>query len=77
MLDAEMNRRYVIVTGDTLKDRILQDSSKEKLALSANGIEEDVVVVQRKTSRVQPWRFSTDGPRAILDTVIVGVGYLL
>ena len=26
---------------------------------------------------LRPWRFSTDVPRALLDTVIAGVGYLL
>lgn len=25
----------------------------------------------------RPWRFSTDGPRALLDVVVVGVGYLM
>jgi len=28
-------------------------------------------------SEVQPWRISVDGSRAVLDTVIVGIGYLL
>lgn len=26
---------------------------------------------------VQPWRISVDGTRAVLDTIIVGIGYLL
>ncbi len=30
-----------------------------------------------KTVFSTPWRFSTDMPRAILSTVIAGVGYLL
>ena len=33
------------------------------------------VTLQEHTPR--PWRLSTDVPRALLDTVIAGVGYLL
>jgi hypothetical protein len=76
-LDAELNRRYVVVTGEKLKDRISQDNDMKRMVLSANGVEEDVLVVARKGSGVRPWRVSTDLPRAVLDTVIVGVAYLL
>lgn len=76
-LDAEFNRRYVVVAGKNLKEQISQDSDMKKMVLSANGVEEDVFVVAKKTSGVRPWRISTDGPRAALDTIIAGVGYLL
>lgn len=32
---------------------------------------------EKKGIRSRPWRISTDVPRALLDTVIAGVGYLL
>ncbi len=32
---------------------------------------------ESKRSRVRPWRITQDVPRACLDVVIAGVGYLL
>lgn len=35
-------------------------------------------MLMRKTgNRTPPWRFSTDLPKALLDTLIAGIGYLL
>lgn len=77
-LDQEMNRRYVVVQGrQTLGERVMRDSESRKAVLSENGIEEDVVVLKKRHTHVRPWRLSVDPLRAVMDTVIVGVGYLL
>ncbi|CZS98742.1 hypothetical protein WAI453_001868 [Rhynchosporium graminicola] len=77
-LDAEFNRRYVTVAGKMPKsERISQDSDSKRMVLSENGVEEDVMVVKKRTTDVRPWRISTDPVRAVMDTVIAGVGYLL
>ena len=36
-----------------------------------------VAPVKLQEYTLRPWRFSTDVPRAVLDTVIAGIGYLL
>jgi hypothetical protein len=74
---AQFKRRPVVVPGGALKDKKLREGDSSKRGLSANGVEEDVVVAARRTSCSRPWRISVDGPRAILDTVIAGLGYLL
>lgn len=77
-LDAEFNRRYVTVAGKLPKsERISQDSDSKRMILSENGVEEDVVIVQKRGMNVRPWRITTDPVRAVMDTVIAGVGYLL
>lgn len=77
-LDAEFNRRYVTVAGKLPKaERISHDSDSKRMTLSENGVEEDVVVVRKRGMDVRPWRISTDPVRAVMDTVIAGVGYLL
>lgn len=53
------------------------DPDLKTAVLTANGVEENVVVVQRLSRSIQPWRFSVDLPRALLVTVLAGVGYLL
>ena len=37
----------------------------------------DLGAGNRKEKRMRPWRISADVPRALLDMVIAGVGYLL
>jgi len=77
-LDAEFNRRYVTVAGKPPKsERIASDTDSKRLILTENGVEEDVMVVKKRSMGVRPWRISTDPVRAALDTVIAGVGYLL
>lgn len=77
-LDAEFNRRYVVVAGKQSKaERISQDSDSKKMILTENGVEEEVVVVKKRSSGVRPWRLSVDPVRAAMDTVIIGVAYLL
>lgn len=35
------------------------------------------MLIKSLGNRTPPWRFSTDLPKALLDTVIAGIGYLL
>ncbi|TQV93456.1 hypothetical protein V2A60_010139 [Cordyceps javanica] len=79
-LDRDARRRYVAARGRVpLAEAVAHDPDAKTAVLSANGVEETVVVVARKeaTAAVRPWRFSVDPLRALLDTTIVGVGYLL
>lgn len=77
-MDAEFNRRYVTVAGKLPKsERISQDSDAKRMILSENGAEEDVMIVKKKGASKRPWRFTVDPVRAAMDTLIIGVGYLL
>ncbi|KAG6367279.1 hypothetical protein INS49_001466 [Diaporthe citri] len=77
-LDQELNRRYVVVNGRrTMPDDLARNSLKDNMMLSANGVEEEVMVVKKKHTHARPWRFSVDPIRAVIDTIIAGVGYLL
>ncbi|KAK3954561.1 Ctr copper transporter [Pseudoneurospora amorphoporcata] len=77
-IDAEMKRRYVVVAGrETLAERVSNDTLAKPMVLSGNGVEENVMVVQRHGEEGRPFRLSVDPVRAVLDTVIAGVGYLL
>jgi hypothetical protein len=77
-LDAEFNRRYVTVAGKLPKsERIASDSDSKRMVLTENGVEEDVMVVKKRSMGIRPWRITTDPLRAAMDTVIAGVGYLL
>ncbi|KZZ93264.1 low affinity copper transporter [Moelleriella libera RCEF 2490] len=77
-LDREMQRRYIAANGKIpLSEQIMTDPKAQQMTLTANGVEETVFVVARHNAQVRPWRFSVDPLRAVMDTVIVGVGYLL
>jgi hypothetical protein len=77
-LDAEFNRRYVVVAGRPSKaERISQDSDSKRMILTENGVEEHVVVVKKRGLDVRPWRITVDPLRAVIDTVIAGLSYLL
>lgn len=77
-LDAEFKRRYVVVNGQSsLSEQIAADGESQKLTLTQNGVEEDVMVLQKRRTHVRPWRITVDPLRAVLDTFIAGVGYLL
>lgn len=79
-LDAELNRRYVVVNGRLpMAERAasVESLAKPRAVLSSNGVEEDVVVVKKHTTTARPWRLSVDPIRAVIDTVIAGTGYLL
>jgi hypothetical protein len=77
-LAAETNRRYVTVAGKGTKaQRLSMESDSKNMVLTENGIEENVMVVKTRTMGVRPWRISVDPIRAVMDTVIAGVGWLL
>ncbi|KAI2469716.1 Ctr copper transporter [Annulohypoxylon bovei var. microspora] len=77
-LDSEMKRRYVVVQGKLpVVEQVSTDSLSKKMTLTENGVEEEVVVVQKKKSHLRPWRMSVDPLRAVLDTCIAVVSYLL
>ncbi|KFY29681.1 hypothetical protein V493_02270 [Pseudogymnoascus sp. VKM F-4281 (FW-2241)] len=77
-LDAELHRRYVAVAGKQgLKETVAAHKNAKAVVLSENGVEEEVMVVQRSGETTRPWRLSVDPLRAMVDTVIAGVGYLL
>lgn len=77
-IDQEFNRRYVVVAGKLPKaERIQQDPDSKRMILSENGVEEEVMVVKKRSAGVRPWRLTVDPVRALFDTVIAGVGYLL
>ncbi|PNY25342.1 Ctr copper transporter [Tolypocladium capitatum] len=77
-LDHDARRRYVVANGKVpLAEHVASDPDAKQMTLSENGVEETVFVVARKTHVARPWRFTVDPVRAAMDTVIVGVGYLL
>jgi len=77
-LDAEFNRRYVTVAGKQPEtEKIVADIDSKHMLLTANGVEEDVVVVKKRSHGIRPWRITTDPIRAVMDTVLAGVSYLL
>ena len=56
-----------------LKRRPISTSGKKQ----DDGARLDEKDIGAGTRKRRPWRISTDVPRALLDTVIAGVGYLL
>ncbi|KAL1960491.1 hypothetical protein VTO42DRAFT_7790 [Malbranchea cinnamomea] len=79
-LHAARARRYIVVAGQTPEsERVGMDAdAKTGSLITARGVEEKVRIVHQAAGPpVMPWRFSVDLPRALLVTVIVGVGYLL
>jgi hypothetical protein len=75
-LDAEFNRRYATIAGKQLKsEHISTDSVDKQMILIESGVEEGVVVVRKRS--IRPWRITTDPLRAVMDTAIAGVAYLL
>lgn len=60
-----------------MAEQLASSPEAKQMTLSENGVEETVMVVERKSVVVRPWRFSVDPVRAVLDTVIVGISYLL
>ena len=77
-IDAELNRRYVvIIRKQNTKERISSDSDSKIALLTENGVEGDVMVVRKHMKGTMPWSITTDGPRAAVDVVIAGILYLL
>lgn len=77
-LTRDRKRRYIVTNGQApLAERLSTSSDAKQLVLSANGVEDKVFVVGKNDELIRPWRFSVDPLRAAMDTVIVGIGYLL
>lgn len=70
--DIERNRRIPIVDGSGK-----ENDGTAKSMTSSRDHTENVPVLTRPDQKDRPWRFSTDLPRALLDTLIAGIGYLL
>ena len=60
-----------------MSERIQTNMESKRMTLSENGIEENVMVVKKKGVAIRPWRLSVDPLRAVMDTAVAGVGYLL
>lgn len=74
----ESRRRYVIAGAEERKKESTPSEDETKMSVSSkNSAEGNVMVLKRKGSGVRPWRTTQDVPRACLDVVIAGVGYLL
>lgn len=78
-LAAHVQRRYITVAGKTPEAGRIEKDPDASLAtlVTAQGVEESVKVVQKKTPEILPWRFSVDLPRALIFLCIAGVSYLL
>lgn len=82
--DKALKRRYIVVAGETAEQSEKQfgvsvTEKPEEATLTTRGVNERVRVLRasRRGLETQPWRFSTDLPRACLFTVLAGVRYLL
>lgn len=82
--DKATKRRYVVLAGETEQQREKQfgpgaAESTEEAVLTVRGVDERVRVLRasRRGIETQPWRLSTDLPRACIFTVWAGVSYLL
>ncbi|KAF2689320.1 Ctr copper transporter-like protein [Lentithecium fluviatile CBS 122367] len=77
-LASAIKRRYVVVADQqTVGDKAFNDANSLTGILTTNGMQENVRIVEAPAKHVQPWRFSVDLPRAVIMTLIAGVGYLL
>lgn len=77
-IEAALKRRYVVVADQQFPaEKNASDANSMTGILTTNGVQENVRIVSAPVKHIQPWRFSTDLPRAALMTVAAGVGYLL
>lgn len=77
-LESALKRRYVVVADQqTPADKAFNDANSMTGILTTNGLQENVRIVQAPVKHTQPWRFSVDLPRAIIMTLVAGIGYLL
>lgn len=77
-LESALKRRYIVAADQqTVTDKAFNDASSMTGVLTANGLEENVRIVEAPVKHVQPFRFGVDLPRAVIMTVAAGVGYLL
>jgi hypothetical protein len=74
---AEHNRRYIVIRKPNTKERISGDSASKIAILTENGVEENVLVVCKHIKRTIPRNITINGPRAVINTAIAGILYLL
>lgn len=76
---AHLNRRYIAIAGKSTEAGQIETDpfAKTGTLVSAQGLEENVKIVQNIVDGPIPWRFSVDLPRAGLVLCIVGISYLL
>jgi len=73
----ESTRQYRIAGADEAEqEKRLSEDERKRGSFSDKSID-GTVAVFKKSPPVPPWRISQDVPRACLDVVIAGVGYLL
>ena len=76
--DQAYHRRYIVVADkQSISERLQANPDLKTGVLTVNGVNENIKVVTKSLRGPQPWRFSQDLPRAIIYTLIVGIGYLL
>lgn len=68
-MDAEGHRRYTV--------NVRKTSTGARTSSDFKGVGEGIIVVRRHVKRMRSWQTTIDGPRAAIDTVIIGVLYLL
>jgi solute carrier family 31 (copper transporter), member 1 len=78
-LEAELHRRPIIVKSpsESESEAILGDRETKSYTLVNKKNLVPIGGQQQRNRKIIPWRLSVDVPRAILVTVIAGVGYLL
>lgn len=75
--NAVMRRNHVDAWRTNSECCIGGRNKRNKEAKSSDSSLDSVTPVTLQEYMTRPWRLSTDVPRALLDTVIAGVGYLL
>ncbi len=74
----ESRRRYIIAGAEEKeRENTLSEEDSKGSVSSKKSIEGNRKAFTRVTSGVRPWRVTQDIPRACLDVVIAGIGYLL
>ena len=74
----ESRRRYIIAGADEKENDSRSSADGSKMSVSSEQSNEgSMAVLKGNVSAVRPWRTTQDVPRACLDVVIAGVGYLL
>jgi len=63
-VDFESKRQYIL-------------NVRKRPSNACKGGEEGIVVVRRNVKRTRSWQMTIDGPRAAIDTLIIGILYLL
>lgn len=71
-------RRYIIVGAEEKENNSRSSADDSKMSVSSEQSNEgSMAILKGNISGVRPWRTTQDVPRACLDVVIAGVGYLL